>query len=202
VRLLSGVDAEMTPMQPIRSGRCGAAAPMTVRSIGRAPRVQLSPPLPLTCAMIKALHGWLGSSVQPTAMATLGRPVERLSGISSYQCRNQIGDPATAGDLSEHALVNAIDIATFVLIGGATVDVRRHWGSTRRDPAPPATGSAAGSSRPDGAERPERRFLKAVHAGACKIFGTTIGPESNEAHRDHLHLDMAPIEDAEDRSCE
>lgn len=36
------------------------------------------------------------------------------------------------------------------------------------------------------------RFLYAAHDAACKIFGTTLGPEANEAHRDHFHVDMAP----------
>ncbi|KUO57590.1 MAG: hypothetical protein APF80_05515 [Alphaproteobacteria bacterium BRH_c36] len=38
----------------------------------------------------------------------------------------------------------------------------------------------------------EMRFLKQVHADACKYFGTVLGPEANEAHRDHFHFDMAP----------
>ncbi len=35
------------------------------------------------------------------------------------------------------------------------------------------------------------RFLHRVHAQACKSFGTVLGPEANEAHRNHFHLDMA-----------
>jgi hypothetical protein len=35
------------------------------------------------------------------------------------------------------------------------------------------------------------RFLRRVHEGACGIFGTVLGPEANEAHRNHLHLDLA-----------
>jgi hypothetical protein len=35
------------------------------------------------------------------------------------------------------------------------------------------------------------QFLRAAHASACRIFGTVLGPEANEAHRNHLHLDMA-----------
>ena len=34
-------------------------------------------------------------------------------------------------------------------------------------------------------------FLRAAHAAACQRFGTTLGPESNAAHRNHLHVDMA-----------
>ena len=35
------------------------------------------------------------------------------------------------------------------------------------------------------------RFLREAHDAACRIFGTTLGPEANEAHRNHLHVDMA-----------
>jgi len=35
-------------------------------------------------------------------------------------------------------------------------------------------------------------FLKRVHEQACGMFGTVLGPEANEAHRDHFHLDLAP----------
>ncbi len=35
------------------------------------------------------------------------------------------------------------------------------------------------------------RFLREAHAAACKIFGTTLGPEANNAHRNHFHVDMA-----------
>lgn len=50
--------------------------------------------------------------------------------------------------------------------------------------APPATGGAIPLSR-------KGRFLREAHAAACRIFGTTLGPEANEAHRNHLHVDMA-----------
>jgi hypothetical protein len=38
---------------------------------------------------------------------------------------------------------------------------------------------------------PTARFLHETHAAACRIFGTTLGPEANEAHRNHFHVDMA-----------
>ena len=37
----------------------------------------------------------------------------------------------------------------------------------------------------------KQRFLRGAHDTACKIFGTVLGPEANNAHRNHLHLDMA-----------
>ena len=33
-------------------------------------------------------------------------------------------------------------------------------------------------------------FVKEVHDEACSVFGTTLGPAANEAHKNHFHLDM------------
>ena len=33
-------------------------------------------------------------------------------------------------------------------------------------------------------------FVKSVHDDACNIFGTVLGPEANEAHKNHFHFDM------------
>ena len=38
--------------------------------------------------------------------------------------------------------------------------------------------------------KPEAAFLRRVHRGACRVLRTVLGPEANESHRDHLHLDM------------
>ncbi|MBY0227330.1 MAG: extensin family protein [Hyphomicrobium sp.] len=48
---------------------------------------------------------------------------------------------------------------------------------------------------PEATAEPPRRvqaFLKGAHTAACQIFGTTLGPEANNAHRNHFHVDMAP----------
>lgn len=34
-------------------------------------------------------------------------------------------------------------------------------------------------------------FLRGIHLSACKTFGTVLGPEANDAHKNHFHLDMA-----------
>ena len=41
------------------------------------------------------------------------------------------------------------------------------------------------------AKSAEAQFLRRLHKGACGVFGTVLGPEANEAHRDHFHFDMA-----------
>ena len=34
-------------------------------------------------------------------------------------------------------------------------------------------------------------FLRKVHESACGIFTSVLGSEANEAHRNHLHVDLA-----------
>jgi hypothetical protein len=38
---------------------------------------------------------------------------------------------------------------------------------------------------------PEASFLRRLHRGACEAFSTVLGPDANEAHRDHFHFDLA-----------
>ena len=57
----------------------------------------------------------------------------------------------------------------------------------------PATGMATTgmATLPATADRSkEATFLRRIHAGACGMFGTVLGPDANEAHRDHIHIDL------------
>jgi hypothetical protein len=45
---------------------------------------------------------------------------------------------------------------------------------------PPETSSSDANSE----------FFRTVHDEACNVFGTVLGPEANEAHKNHFHLDM------------
>jgi hypothetical protein len=52
-------------------------------------------------------------------------------------------------------------------------------------PANPSTASAK-----DSGVSAEARFLRLAHDGGCRIFSTVLGPEANDPHRNHLHLDL------------
>ncbi len=43
---------------------------------------------------------------------------------------------------------------------------------------------------PDLTQTPQAKFLRQVHRGACETFSTVLGPEANDVHRTHLHLDL------------
>ena len=65
---------------------------------------------------------------------------------------------------------------------------------------PLASAERQGLGRPDvlpvpggaAAVTKEGAFLRRLHRGACGIFTTVLGPEANEAHRNHFHFDLAP----------
>ena len=226
--LLKDTGIVSTDVPPIREGACGAPAPVVVRRLA-SPKVDVQPPAMVTCPMAASLNTWLTKSVQPAAIETFGVPVVRLLSASSYACRNRYGQVNT--QLSEHALVNALDLAGFVLADGRTVRVVESWGPVARDAKPepvkvaesigtrtktqelqkfqsmrlgarapsdpgvkPAEALKLHETKADDPKADDKAkrmaFLKRVHSEACETFGTVLGPEANDAHRNHFHFDM------------
>jgi len=62
----------------------------------------------------------------------------------------------------------------------------------RSAPTPADAKATVAQAREEAQVSPEGTFLRRLHKGACGIFGTVLGPEANEAHRNHFHLDLAP----------
>jgi hypothetical protein len=55
---------------------------------------------------------------------------------------------------------------------------------------PPAPPVEASPPVPNAAPDRTAEFVRNVHDDACSIFGTVLGPEANDAHKNHFHLDM------------
>ncbi|MGM9458288.1 extensin family protein, partial [Lacticaseibacillus rhamnosus] len=68
--------------------------------------------------------------------------------------------------LSEHAFADAVDVMGYSFTGRAPLLIKETPG--------------------DG---PEATFLKTTRSKACAFFRTVLGPGSNAAHANHLHLD-------------
>ena len=124
VKLLDGLALEYEHLDPIRRGPCGTPAPIKLKSIGKHPKIAVSPPATVNCTVAATLHKWFSTSVQPTAEA-LGTSVVKIKNAASYMCRNQYGRSDTK--LSEHALANALDIKAFVLASGQTIPILGNW---------------------------------------------------------------------------
>lgn len=135
---------------------------------GGARRIALAPAgLGTSCPVAAALAVWEWNIVQPQAEAILGSRVVAIRHFGSYSCRRLYG--RDQGNWSEHARANAVDIAGFQLADGRSISVVKDWNG----------------------DAPAARFLHAVRDGACDLFATTLSPDYNAAHRDHLHLDQA-----------
>jgi hypothetical protein len=154
------------PFTPVASRGAGPGCAIAdAVTLGGAP--SLSPARPvLTCREALALAVWRRQVVGPAARDLLGQDVARLDHLGSYACRRIYN--RSQGAMSQHATANAIDVAGFRLADGSVVRVRTSW----RDSGP------------------RGRFLHRVRDGACAVFGTTLSPDYNAAHADHLHLDM------------
>jgi hypothetical protein len=181
--LLSGIRLDFEPLPPIQQGSCGTPAPILLRSLGADHKVELDPPVTVSCDLAKALSGWV-DAVQGEAKELLGSAVVKLH-ASSYACRNTYN--RAKPPLSQHALANALDISGFVLSSGEHITVRGDW----RKSTPVRLASTAVSLptlMPASDQRSD--FVVRAHQAACSIFGTVLGPQANKAHRDHFHLDM------------
>jgi hypothetical protein len=196
VRLLAPTGAEVEVSKPVRNGQCGAPAPVLLKRIDG---VTVSPPAVVNCRLAARLHHWMKETVQPIAEEMLGDRITRIVSASAYACRERIG--TTGKRLSEHSLANALDISAFVTADGRSIDVLTNWGPTARDRQAQAKSAkpAGGDARPlrdaepvEASSTTNAQFLRRMHEGACATFGTVLGPEANEAHRDHLHVDLAP----------
>ena len=166
--LLAAAGARFTPLPP-RAGPngCGYRDGVALRDGGARAIAYAPAPLETSCAVAASLAMWEWDVVQPAAIRHFGRPVARIDHYGSYSCRRIYG--RSSGRWSEHSTADAVDIAGFRLADGTRITVARDWRGQ---------GAKAG-------------FLHDVRDGACRLFATTLSPDYNAAHADHLHLDQA-----------
>lgn len=166
--LLRRAGVRFEPLAPRDDGPACLARDTLRLTTGGARQVALLPDGPrLSCPVAAALAMWEWSVVQPAARRHFGTAVTRIEHLGSYNCRRMYG--REAGPWSEHATADALDVAGFRFADGRRLTVLGDWRGT-------------------GAER---RFLREVRNGACRLFATVLSPDYNAAHRDHLHLDQA-----------
>lgn len=120
----------------------------------------------MTCRTALALSVWRRQSLEPAAREILGSDVVQIDHMGAYACRN-VNNGGVSARISAHAQAAALDFAGVRLRDGRRITVAADW-----------TG--------DG---PEARFLRRIRDDACLIFGTTLSPDYNAVHADHLHLE-------------
>lgn len=201
--------AHIRPLPPINpGGLCGADHPFSVSEFDRS-LAHVDKAVPMNCQMVAATDYWLENVVQPAAIASFGSRVAEVKTYGTYSCRRILN--RSTGPLSEHAFVNAVDVAGFVLEDGRKIMVGKATSSTPSpwrlpneralgvsldaggldllqigpgiDGAPPFDINFGGDAKP---------FWREVRNGACSTFSTVLGPGTNDGqHEDHLHLDLA-----------
>jgi hypothetical protein len=171
--LLDRAGVRYTVLPPRKgAGRCSYTD--GVRMANEGPRrIAFAPAgLGVACPVAAALSMWEWDVVQPAAERHFGARVAMIDHFGSYSCRRISGSHST--NWSEHSTADAVDIAGFRLADGTRITVARDW-----------KGDAKGS------EDAKSAFLHEVRDGACQLFSTTLSPDYNAAHADHLHLDQA-----------
>ena len=163
--LLDAAGSQAVPVPARQEGdQCGYDDGMRLggRGLAFAPRGPVT-----SCPVAAAIFIFDRQVLQPAAQRHFGQPVAEIQHAGSYSCRRLYG--RSEGAYSEHATANALDITGFTLEDGRTISVLRDWESAD----------------------PSALFLKDVRDGACRLFGTVLSPDYNQAHADHLHLDQA-----------
>ncbi len=149
------------------AGRCGYDDAVRFGRGGALALAYRPADLGTSCPVAAGLALWEWHVVQPAALRHFGVKVAAVDHLGSYSCRRIYG--RSEGAWSEHSTANAVDIAGFPPRRRPPHQRPRDW-------------------QDEGARG---RFLRDVRDDACRLFATTLSPDYNAAHRDHLHLDQA-----------
>jgi hypothetical protein len=147
------------------SEQCGSPRPLILKKLKGG--LGLSNDVTLRCKMALALAHWVSEVVVPSAELHLKTKPSKINISTSYKCRRRNGD--ANAKMSEHAYANAADLMGIDFINGNSMKIQERTESSDA----------------------LRAFQAAIRGGACAYFTTVIGPTTNEAHADHLHLDLA-----------
>lgn len=161
-----GVYAEPAITPP--DGACFVATPVRIEGVVASydpGRVIKFPNRPLMdCRLAEPLAHWLGEIVAPVLAASFASPLAAVRTGPGYECRNR--NREAGGKISAHGIGLALDISGFELENKQILSF----------------GSAKDSA--------SETVLGAIRAAACGWFTTILGPGSDDAHSDHLHVDI------------
>lgn len=103
-------------------------------------------------------------------------PITIITHMGTYNCRRLRAKPERQ---SQHSFGNAIDLAGFYIHGVGEITILRHW-------------NARYSS-----QRRASEFLHTVmeRLRAEQVFTNILDPAWDEAHANHVHMDLAPLSD-------
>jgi hypothetical protein len=159
---LTALGAKFDERPPLNDpSGCALPRPVALDALGGG--IGIEPEALVNCATAEAIARFSTNIVSKIARQELGSDLKSIQQASGYVCRPRNG----THKLSEHAFGNALDIASFTLSNGATVEV-----NATRNPK-------------------HSLFLSKVRTAACGPFKTVLGPGSDADHAAHFHLDLA-----------
>jgi hypothetical protein len=118
----------------------------------------------LSCAMAERFARFTSDIAAPLAVGITGKELVAVSTGPGYECRPR--NRQSGAKTSSHGQGNAVDMMAVELVGGRKLSVEK----------------------PDGPET--IRFMAAYRAAACGVFSTVLGPGSDAAHANHIHVDI------------
>ena len=150
----------------VNSETCGLASGGVLGpDLGTVARMQPGD-VEMTCRLALAVSIWRRQSVEPAALEILGSEVVQIDHFGAYACRN-VNNGAGSTRISAHSQAMALDVSGVRLRDGRRITLTEDWNG----------------------DSDEARFLRRIRDDACRIFGTTLSPDYNAVHHDHLHLE-------------
>ena len=164
----AGIEFEQVTLPPAVNPECAIATPVRLKAVKLPPRWRTSIRLPeeptLSCQFGERFGHWLRDLVAPLIAGELAVELKSVHTGLGYECRNR--NHAETGKISAHASGLAVDVAGFEFANGETLPIK-----------------------PNGDEH-LRATVDAIRVAACGWFTTVLGPGSDGAHAEHLHVDI------------
>jgi hypothetical protein len=164
----AGFDVDAASPPQVSNELCRIDTPVRLKAVPVPTKhetiVRLTEQPILACRFAGPFGRWVGELVAPLVAGIKGTELKAVRTGPGFECRNR--NRAASGRLSAHAEGLAIDVASFELANGLTLRIKQEV-NTSPDPA-----------------------LAVLRTAACGWFTTILGPGTDEAHQDHLHLDI------------
>jgi hypothetical protein len=164
---LRSAGVEFQALDKVKEGRCTVESAVALLSVATpSGKVELPAHPRMLCAFGLKFGRWIAEAAAPIIAAHAGASLAAIDTGPGFECRSRNGE--SSGKLSEHARGNAVDVVSFELTGGHRITV--------------GDADLAGELAV---------ALTGLRTSACGYFTTVLGPGSNDAHKDHLHFDLA-----------
>jgi hypothetical protein len=163
----AGIEFDAIALRPTTTPGCAIQTPVRLKAILLAPgttSIHLPDEPTLSCRFGERFGHWLRDLVAPLIAGALAVELKSVRTGPGYECRNR--NRAEDGKISAHASGLAVDVASFELANGRTLAIKPNE------------------------DEHLRATVDAIRVAACGWFTTVLGPGSDAAHADHMHVDI------------